>query len=108
MFDREKYGLRLVMTVVGCLAALSLAGPLSRVLSVPEVASVILYLETGRVVKLQLMPPEATQPPETVPPATEPTEQRVMFDPEDADLIQIRYHWDCELDTQAMLLSELC
>ena len=78
MFDREKYGLRLAVTVVGCLAALSLAGPLSRVLSVPEVASVILYLETGRVVKLQLVPPEATLAPETTPPATAPAEQRAL------------------------------
>ena len=107
MFDREKYGLRLAVTVVGCLAALSLAGPLSRVLSIPEVASVILYLETGRVVKLQLVPPEATLAPETTLPATATAERRVLFDPEDADLIRIHYHWDCELDTQAMLLSEL-
>lgn len=107
MYDREKYGLRLVVACLGCLAALHLAGPLAQLLSVPEVASLVLYLETGRVVKLQLTPPEETKEPEATPPTTEPEAQKPVFYPEDADLIQIRYHWDCELDTQAMLLTEL-
>ena len=107
MFDRKKYGLRLAAVFLGCLAALHLAGPLAKLLSNPEVASFLLYLETGRVVKLQLMPPEEPTVPETTAPAVEPQVQKPVFSPEDADRIQIRYHWDCELDTQAMLLTEL-
>ncbi len=107
--DREKYGLRLMLSLVGCLAVLNLAGPLGRLLSMPEVASLVLYLETGRVVKLQLTPPAETLPPETAPPTTntEPTTPKPIFYPEDAQRIEIRYHWDCQMDTQAMLLSEL-
>ena len=107
MFDRERYGLRLAAVFLGCLAALHLAGPLAQLLSVPEVMSLVLYLETGRVVKLQLTPPEETKAPEITQPTTEPEAQKPVFSPEDTDLIQIRYHWDCRLDTQAMLLTDL-
>lgn len=105
--DREKYGLRLALALAGCLAALNFAGPLARLLSVPEVASLVLYLETGRVVKLQLTPPEETRPPETALPTTETVAPKPVFGPEDAERIEIRYNWDCRLDTQAMLMSEL-
>ena len=107
MYDREKYGLRLLAAVLGCLAMLHLAGPLARLLSIPEVVSFLLYLETGRVVKLQLTPPEDPVMQETTAVTTEPQVQKPVFTTEDAEKIQIRYHWDCQLDTQAMLLAEL-
>ena len=105
--NKERYGLRLAVAMAICLTALNLAEPLAGLLSRPGVASMIVYLETGRVVKLQLTPPEQTQPPEATvaPPETVP--QKPVFQAEDAQLIQVRYHWDCQLDIQAMLLSEL-
>lgn len=106
--NKERYGLRLVMAIGICLTVLNLTGPLAKLLSRPEVASVILYLETGRVVKLQLTPPEPALPGETVGTAQETQPLlKPAFQAEDAELIEIRYHWDCALDTQAMLLSEL-
>ena len=105
MFHREKYGLRLTLAVVVCLAALQLAGPLGRLLAKPEMVSLILYLETGRVVKLQLTPPEETTETTEAPKETEAF--KPSFSASDAEGIQIHYHWDCELDTSAMLLQEL-
>lgn len=109
--NKERHGLRLAMAMAVCLTALNLAGPLAQLLSRPEVASLIVYLETGRVVKLQLTPPAETQPPETTGPPTEttvsPVIQKPAFQAEDAELIEVHYHWDCQLDTQALLLSEL-
>lgn len=107
MLDKEKRVMRAGLTVMACMLALDLAGPLSRLLSVPEVAALVVYLETGRVVKMQLSPPEETMVPETLPPQTVPEEKPAQFREEDAELIQVRYHWDCQLDTQAMLMSEL-
>lgn len=107
VLDKESYVLRLAGAAAVCLAVMILAGPLGRLMSIPEIASLVVYLETGRVVKLQLTPPAETLLPETLPQATEAPIEKPVFLPEDAQQLRISYHWDCELDTQALLLSEL-
>ena len=90
-----------------CVAAMQLLSPLMAILSKPEVAQFLVYLETGRVVKLQLDPPIETEPPETEPASPTPQQEPLVLSAADAQLIDIYYHWECQLDTQAMLLSEL-
>ncbi len=107
MVDKGNKAVRWCLMGMGCLLALNLAGPLAKILSAPEVAAMVLYLETGRVVKMQLTPPVETASPETLPPATQPEEKALEFQGEDSSLVRVSYHWDCQLDTQAMLLSEL-
>ena len=98
MLDKERSIIRAGLAVMACLLALNLAGPLTKLLSIPEVASLLLYLETGRVVKLELLPPEETEPPaptETVPSQTELPPRQVSFLETDADLVQVSPHWNC-------------
>lgn len=91
------------------------------ILSKPETASVIFYLETGRVVRSPepQVPtqPETTHPPETTPqqettfpvssvPPDEPAAQAV-FSPDDAALVQIGNFCGYEVDTEALLQQPL-
>lgn len=111
--NRENRITRVSLAVLACLLSLHLGGPLAKLMSIPEVASLLLYLETGRVVKLQLLPPEETEPPEStmptesLPSQTQPPIRQVAFLETDAELVQVIPHWDCRVDAQAMLLSEL-
>ncbi len=79
-------------------------------LASPQVAAILLYLETGRVVR------PAPTPAETLP-ATEPTEaptlpqeeppQLPVFAPEDADLVTVNSVWNADVDIRAMLNAPL-
>jgi len=97
--------IRMGLTVLAWAAVLMVLQPLARVVSRPEVASFLIYLETGQVVKMELLPPQQTQPPATE--ATQPAQSQLLFREEDAREVEIQYFWDCAVDAQAMLLSDL-
>lgn len=102
--DLEQKTLRIGAVAVLCAILLRLISngvpeAIVAALSKPQVASAILYLETGRVLRapepqLPADPPE-TAPPETAPPpsaATEPTELeavQAVFSVEDAQLVEV-------------------
>lgn len=105
--NKKEHIIRWGLLLIACLLGVQLAAPVAQILAKPEVASLLVYLETGRVVKLQLEPPQETSPPETATAAPIPEREKLAFTSQDAGLIQVSYHWDCQLDVPAMLLSEL-
>lgn len=83
-------------------------------LSEPEVASVIFYLETGRVLRAPEpqapTDPEITAPPETtVPEATEPETPDILaaFSSEDAALVEVNSFCGYDADIENLLLQPL-
>lgn len=85
------------------------ATPFGRWLAKPETAALITYLETGRVVKLQLTPPEPEET-EPVPAGTLPGEtapEKPVFAPEELQGLAFTAAWDCSVDPEAMALSPL-
>ena len=114
---RDSRNLRMWLWFMAAAAALrlwggSLTGPIQRFFARPEVASFLLYLETGRVVHAsgeleQTLPtPETTAPPETTQ-ATQPTKEPLRLSAADADAIDIRNSSNLRVDAEALLLSEL-
>lgn len=82
----------------------------------PELASLIVFLQTGRLVKpgsIAFDPPpetlpEETTPPETVPPLTQPPEISLpAFSAQDAQGIGINSSFSCSLDLPALLSQPL-
>lgn len=76
-------------------------------LSQPEVASVLMYLETGKMIRPA---PGETQPPETAPAVTEPgaeDPERPVFTPEDAELVKVRDYSGNTADIPALLVQSL-
>lgn len=117
MDRREKirwYFSAAAVCVLSLVLLCAVAEPAARLFSDPEMASFVIYLETGRVVK---EPFRATEPPPsqaTEPPATEeavtptsPQPPQTVFYPEDTGLIKVNYLCDYRVDVETMLLSEL-
>ena len=95
--DLEKQSLRIGAAVILCALVLRLAAggfftPVIRLLSQPNIASLLIYLETGRIVRFSdssgaatvFVPATATEPEETEPPA------RPMFTAEEGQAVDIR------------------
>jgi stage II sporulation protein P len=103
----ERKAIRWGLAVIACAALLRLAGPAADFFTRPEVAAAMVYLGTGRVVKLQTQP-QVSAPTETQA-ATEPApvQPQVHFETEDAELVEVIAMCDYPLDLEAMLLSEL-
>lgn len=115
--EQERKSLRIGLTAIACALALRLLGsgalaPVVTFLSKPEVASFLVYLETGRIVR----PGQATQPQPTLPTVpleatqpepTQPEKTAACFAPEDAETVTIRNSSDYSVDLEAMLLSPL-
>ncbi len=114
--------LRLGFTVLACALLARLLGgiiePVAAFLSQPENAAFLIYLESGRVVKPQITQPsqpgevQQTQPAqlaETQPSQTQPAEPPVqaVFQPEDAELVQVSNLSGYSIDPEALLLSQL-
>lgn len=68
----------------------------------PETACVLLFLETGRVVR-----PQAATTPQTEPEATQPQKTAATFSEEDAALVQVNSVCGYEVDLGAMLTAPL-
>lgn len=116
--DHEKKAIRVGLAAIACALAVKLfmgaPGWIAALLEKPEVASVLVYLQTGRVVKLPPdAPEEATEETtapteETVNAATAPQEQAVLtFSPQDAQLVTVSRAWDYPLDVEALLQTDL-
>lgn len=95
--DLEKQSLRMGTAVILCALVLRLAAggvftPVVRFFSQPNIASLLIYLETGRVVRFSdssggatvFVPAAATEPEETEPPA------RPIFSAADGEAVEIR------------------
>lgn len=118
--EQERQSMRvglavIVLAVVMRLCSLGVLDIAADFLTKPEVVSFLLYMETGKVVRVYPAEPETPIPEQihtpiqTQPPAqTQPTEAvRPQFDREDASLIEIRNHCGYETDVPAMLVSQL-
>ena len=101
--------------VVGALVLrLALGGafaPLVKFLTAPETASMLLFLETGRVVRptapgIPTEPTEATAP-ETAAPETQPKHAYAVFSPADADLVEVNSACGYTADVEAGLTQTL-
>ena len=95
--------------VISCLLAVQLAGPMAnlavQLFSDPRVASVLIYLETGRLVRLG---GEQTTETEPLPPApTESPKQPITLDIRDAELVEISNFTGYDPDIEALLAAPL-
>ena len=115
--EENRAVLRLGAAVVGLAIFLRLLGaglldPLAQLPQGEQALSVLIYLQTGRTVKLPSVqiPPQQT-PPQTqptqpaVPPATEP--DRLAFSPSDLSYVSIDYDCSYRPDLESLLLSPL-
>lgn len=115
--EQERWSLRVGAAAIGCAIVLRLVSvgffdPLTRLLQQPEMASFLLYLETGRIVRTAAIPAE------TLPAAAEietvPGEEAVpmeiepaVFTGEDAQLIEMKYSCDYRPDIAGLLEAPL-
>ena len=85
-----------------------LATPLAEFFFHPEAVSLLIYLETGRVVK-PVIPTIPTEPDETTVPETQTQEEitGLSFDAEDAQLVQVSNFSSYALDVPTLLTQEL-
>ena len=113
--DWHKYSLRLGAAVILLAIGLRLLpGMLNMavgVLSRPEVASFLVYLETGYILRPV---PEETAPPVTDPPresrpeaAVESMARLPAFSPEDTELVKLKYHAQLKPDLEKLLCQDL-
>ena len=118
--EQERQSIRIGLAVIAWAVLLRICGmgvwdTAARFLTKPEVASFLLYMETGKIVRYyppeQGTPvPEQTAAPEQTQPIkqTDPTEMTLpQFSEEDAALVEIRNHCGYETDVAAMLVSDL-
>ncbi len=111
--EQERKAIRLGLVLITCATVWRLmggiAGPVSALLSKPETAAFLLYLQTGRVVS-PLETGEPTQAP-TLPEQTGQTQpalsEGIFFDREDAQLVQVSNLCDYTVDLEQMLLTPL-
>ena len=117
--DHDKLSLRVGATVILCALVLRLGAggffqPVVRFLSQPHIVSLLIYLETGRIVRFSdsseeatvFVPtdPDPTQP--TAPPATEPEPAAPVFAAAEAAAVQI-YGVEITADPGALLARPL-
>lgn len=113
--EQERKAIRVGMTVIVCTLLFRLCSfllPMAvEFLTKPEVISFLIYMETGRVVKLQVGPtqPVVSTEPETIPSTewTEPREEKLSFHTSDAELVQLRSTCKYPVDVEAMLMTQL-
>lgn len=109
--ERKSLRIGLIIICAGILLRILGSGMLSPILnffSRPDVASFLIYLETGRVLRTES--PAPTEPPQTQSVlATEPTPgwEPVSFTPEDAQLVDLYQFSNLAVDKTALLLSPL-
>lgn len=114
---RDPRNIRVYICFVVLAAALRLWGgrltvPIQRFFANPEVASFILYLETGRAVHVSAPlettapPPETTVPPETTE-ETQPPKGPLVLSKADVSSVNIRNSGGIRVDGEELLLSPL-
>ncbi len=121
--DWEGRCIRVCAATLLCAALLRLSSsgilaPLGQALEDPNVASFLVYMQTGRVVRLgpepptdaasdQTSPPVQTQAPATAPAAAPAQSDIPVFASEDFDHVDITYNCNYEPDMQALLSQSL-
>lgn len=110
--DRKQRVIQLLATLLACGIAVYLMKymvlPISRLLSDPSAASLLIYLETGRVVKPMLTEPVQPTEEETQAPETQPAEAPgIFFSEADAELVPLSNFARYTVDIPALLLTEL-
>lgn len=97
-----------IISILAGRLMLLVATPLAELFSHPETVSLLVYLETGRVVK-PVMLTVPTEPTETTVPEkpTQPQENGVSFNAEDAQLVQVSNFSHYAIDVPALLTQEL-
>lgn len=111
--DHRQKAVRFVLAVMVCALAVQairyMKEPLVKILSHPKAAGIVIYLETGRIVKFT-KPQEKDPTVETTAPPPRPTEQEtvgISFGEGDADLVQMSNFSPYTVDIPALLLTEL-
>ena len=112
--DRKALRWGLIIILVGIGFRLLTGGFFTSVINFitdPKVASFLVYLETGRVIRTEAPSVSAapTEPPETtqVIQATDPTAPEITFSSEDQQWVDVYLACDLPFDREALLLSEL-
>ncbi len=113
--DLQKRSLQVGAAAIACALVLRLAGGsvldmVTRVIAQPAVASTILFLGTGRVVRpAEPQVPTTTAPEEeeTLPPPTEPEKTLPVFSAADAELVEVNNSSGCDADIEAFLQQPL-
>ena len=109
----EKWSLRigataLMLAVLFRLGSSGVFQTAAQALVTPEALAVMMYLETGRVVRSA--PVADPEPEETSPAFTEPEEEasvQAVFAPADAELVEVRSHCGIQPDVPAMMQKPL-
>jgi len=110
--DHKHRAVRIGLAVLLCVFAVQAIGflkqPMTKLVSYPEAASLLIYLETGRIVQPTL-PAYVTEPTETteVTQPTQPEQAGIIFSEEDAALIQVSNFSHYAVDIPALLTTRL-
>lgn len=110
--DRKQRAVRIGLTFIACAVAAQamgyLRGPIAKILSYPEAVSMLIYLETGRVVKPTL-PVDTIQPTETEAsqPPTQPESAGIFFAEADAELVEVSNFCNYAVNIPALLTTQL-
>ncbi len=111
--EQERRVLRWGLAVIVCAVVLRLAGamPIKAVtawVQHPDVASFLVYLQTGRVVRLSPAQLEAGQKnPQETTQQTPFANDQVVFDPSDADAVSVMAYNGYKADVETLLMSPL-
>ena len=112
MGDIKEKIIRFCLAVALCVFMAVMMGylvqPIQRIFSHPEAASLLIYLETGRVVKPQKPQTLQPAPEETIQPALDVVHDKgISFEKTDAELIQVSNFSRYVLDVEALLMTDL-
>lgn len=111
--DLQKRTLQIGAAAIACALLLrfggGLLGQLTHTLGQPEVASVLLFLGTGRIARPTQPHPTTTQPPSIPVPTAQPEEEKAVavFSDGDAALVEVNNSTGYETDVPAFLQTPL-
>ena len=107
--ERKQRTAHIAKTALACVLMIQLAGPAanmaSKLLSDPQVASFLIFWETGRLVRLEVTQPPETEP--TIAATTEAPKQKVSFTVQEAEPLELSNFTDYDPDLAELLTSPL-
>ena len=108
--EQSRRNLRSILAVMACVLFMPIASRLGnvavRVLSHPRVAEFLIYVETGRPVRLDVPQTEPTEAPPTTA-VTQPPKQPILFAAQDAQRVQLSNFTGYTPDLEGLLTSPL-
>ncbi len=112
LMEKEHRNLHIGKIVIACVLTLQLAGPMAdmaaEIFSHPQVASFLIYWETGRLVRLENPQTPSTEPEaETTASTTEPEKQPISLDIGAASLVKTSNYTGYDPDIEALLATPL-